>query len=297
MISLDKSSYSRRSLLRRIAALSAAGPLFRATQGELSAQARQSGPNRFSAPSDLKITDIRACLVAANFDYPIIRIDTNQGVYGLGECFAGATMAAALVLKAHLVGKNPLDIEGILGNYGRGRGIRGTAGHDFWNTGYGAVDLALHDIAGKVYGVPAWRLLGNKIRDRVLIYCDTVGSDDPKIYAQQMLARKKLGFQFFKMDLYTRMVANRPGAVVPAGEGRDRVGGPAGSGPFRQYGGYRCDPVCQGVRALQHGLGGGLAGLEGLARLQADPGGEHDQTPHRRIGLRSRGGLREPARQ
>ena len=217
MTPVEKSTCSRRSLLKRAAALSAVGPLFQATRGELSAQARQSGPNKFSSPSDLRITDLRACLVAANFDYPIIRIDTNQGVYGLGECFAGATMAAALVLKAHLVGKNPLDIEGILGNYGRGRGIRGTAGHDFWNTGYGAVDLALHDIAGKVYGVPAWRLLGNKIRDRVIIYCDTVGSEDPKIYAQQMLARKKLGFTFFKMDLYTRMVAKRPGAVMTTG--------------------------------------------------------------------------------
>ena len=37
-----------------------------------------SGVNRNSAPSQLKITDMRACTVAANYDYPIIRIDTNQ---------------------------------------------------------------------------------------------------------------------------------------------------------------------------------------------------------------------------
>jgi len=130
-------------------------------------------------------------------------------------------MAAALVLKAHLVGKNPLDIEGILGNYGRStRSIRGTAGHDFWNTGYGAVDLALHDIAGKVYGVPAWRLLGNKIRDRVVIYCDTVGSEDPKIYAQQMMARKQLGFTFFKMGPVHADGSQRPGAVERAWQPR-----------------------------------------------------------------------------
>jgi hypothetical protein len=36
------------------------------------------GPlNKFSAPSDLKITDIRALRVAANFDYPIIKMFTN----------------------------------------------------------------------------------------------------------------------------------------------------------------------------------------------------------------------------
>lgn len=211
---------NRRQWLRLAASCSALGPLFRFTAG---AQARPaSGVNKFSAPSDLKITDIRACLVAANFDYPIIRIDTNQGVYGLGECFAGSTTGSALALKAHLVGKNPLNIAGILGNYGRGPGIRGSAGHDFWNTGYGAVDLALHDISGKVYGVPAWRLLGSKLRDRILIYCDTTDSEDPKEFGRRMAARKKLGFQFFKMDLWTRLVAKRPGAVTTGGAATEK---------------------------------------------------------------------------
>ncbi|MEI9974263.1 MAG: hypothetical protein WDO73_20755 [Ignavibacteriota bacterium] len=42
--------------------------------------------NKFSAPSDLKITDIRALRVAANFDYPIIKIFTNQDVMGSAKC-------------------------------------------------------------------------------------------------------------------------------------------------------------------------------------------------------------------
>ena len=41
--------------------------------------------NTFSSPSDLKITDMRLAVVCSNYDYPIIRIDTNQGVYGIGE--------------------------------------------------------------------------------------------------------------------------------------------------------------------------------------------------------------------
>src|SRR5436190_23682733 len=39
----------------------------------------------FSRPSELKITDLRLAVVASNYDYPILRIDTNQGVYGLSE--------------------------------------------------------------------------------------------------------------------------------------------------------------------------------------------------------------------
>jgi len=33
-----------------------------------------------SRPSELRITDLRVAVVASNYDYPIIRIDTNQDV-------------------------------------------------------------------------------------------------------------------------------------------------------------------------------------------------------------------------
>jgi L-alanine-DL-glutamate epimerase-like enolase superfamily enzyme len=121
-------------------------------------QAPAAAPiNKNSAPSDLKITDMRACTVASNYDYPIIRIDTNQGIYGLGEVRDAGVKGIALILKAHILGKNPLEIESIL------RDIRQFAGQGRMGGGYSAVDMALHDIAGKVYGVAAWRLLGTRI--------------------------------------------------------------------------------------------------------------------------------------
>ncbi|MCC6863115.1 MAG: mandelate racemase/muconate lactonizing enzyme family protein, partial [Bryobacterales bacterium] len=206
----------RRSLFSLAARSAALGPLFKLTEAPAGAQAGTAGGvNKFSSPSDLKITDIRACLVASNYDYPLIRIDTNQGVHGLGECFPGSTTGSALVLKAHLVGKNPLNLPAILGHYGERRGIRNYAGQNFWGSGYGAVDFALHDIAGKVYGVPAWRLLGNKLRDRIRIYADTSPSRDPKVFGQRMLRRKNQGYTWFKMDLGTSLIAQRPGAVNP----------------------------------------------------------------------------------
>lgn len=172
--------------------------------------------NKLSAPSALKITDMRACTVAANYDYPIIRIDTNQGVYGLGEVRDAGVKGIALILKAHLLGRNPLDIGAILAS------IRPFAGQGRMGGGFSAVDMALHDIAGKVYGVPAWRLLGDKRRDKIRIYCDTTGHKDPKIYGQRMLERKKQGFTFFKMDLYTSMVEDRPGAVHENGAATEK---------------------------------------------------------------------------
>ncbi|MDZ4801034.1 MAG: mandelate racemase/muconate lactonizing enzyme family protein [Bryobacteraceae bacterium] len=188
---------------RQILATLAFPGLFRMTENLSCAQTL----NKRSAPSDLKITDMRSVLVASNYDYPIIRIDTNQGVYGLGEVRDAGREGTALVLKPHLKGRNPLQIEPILDS------IRSFAGHQRLGGGYSAVDMALHDIAGKVYNVPAWRLIGSKYRDKIRIYCDTDQSKDPKIFAERLLRRKQQGFTFFKMDLGTSLVADRPGAV------------------------------------------------------------------------------------
>jgi len=205
---MSSKTMSRRGVLAAsagVAGLASAGEAPEAQQPE------PGGVRRFSAPSKLKITDMRACTVAANYDYPIIRIDTNEGVYGLGEVRDAGVKGIALILKAHILGRNPLDLEGIL------RTIRPFAGHGRMGGGYSAVDMALHDIAGKVYGVPAWRLIGNQYRNRIRIYCDTTGHKDPKIYGARMLKRKQMGFTFFKMDLYTSLVADRPGAVHQSG--------------------------------------------------------------------------------
>ena len=209
---MQTSEWNRRRLFRTLAGAGALPSLLKLTQGTGAAQSNQrSAVNRNSAPSGLKITDVRACTVATYYDYPIIRIDTNQGVYGLGEVFAAGVKGSALMLKAHLVGRDPLDIGGIL------RDLRWSAGQNFWNTGLGAIDLALHDIAGKVYGVPVWKLVGPKLRDKVLIYCDTTGANNPKLMGERVAKRKALGFKFLKMDLYTSLVEDQPGAVFPSG--------------------------------------------------------------------------------
>ena len=199
---------TRRSLFRQAAATAAFGPLFQATKGTANPQ---QGVNRNSAPSALRITDMRACRVAANYDYPIIKLYTNQGVYGLGEVRDAGVEGIALILKHHVVGKDPLDIEGTL------RPLRQFANHARMGGGYSAVDMALHDIAGKVYGVPAWRLLGQKVRSRIRIYADTTDHKDPKVYAERMQKRKEMGITFFKMDLHSNLVADRAGALNERG--------------------------------------------------------------------------------
>jgi L-alanine-DL-glutamate epimerase-like enolase superfamily enzyme len=230
---------SRRAMLCQAALASGLGAIFtmRASSQQPGAAGRggapgQGGPpagfgggrggvrygpiNKFSSPSDLRITEIRSLRVAANFDYPIIKIDTNQGVYGLGEVRDAGNENMALAMKPLLVGRNPLDVSGIL------QSVRPYAGPGRQGGGYSAIDIALNDITGKVFGVPVWRLLGDKKRDRVRMYCDTTGSSDPKKYGERMAARKKMGFTFFKMDVTTTFVGDKPGTLDDSGVPTDK---------------------------------------------------------------------------
>src|SRR5574340_1014360 len=106
---------SRRKLISGALGGAALGSAFRLAERPAGGQTPQPAEvNRNSAPSQLKITDMRAIRIASNYDYPIIRIDTNQGVYGLGEVRDAGNEGMALILKAHILGRNPLQIEPIL---------------------------------------------------------------------------------------------------------------------------------------------------------------------------------------
>jgi len=67
--------------------------------------------NKYSAPSDLKITDMRYALTNVLGGTAIIKIETNQGVTGLGEVRDGADPRYALFLKSRLLGMNPCNVE------------------------------------------------------------------------------------------------------------------------------------------------------------------------------------------
>jgi L-alanine-DL-glutamate epimerase-like enolase superfamily enzyme len=166
--------------------------------------------NRASAPSDLKITDMRyAVVMNGGGRCPIIRIDTNQGIYGLGEVRDGATWRYAMFLKSRILGMNPCNVEMIF------KRIKQFGFHGRQAGGVCAVEMALWDIAGKAYGVPAYQLLGGKYRDRVRLYADTPTVKNPVDFAAKMKDRmQNKGYTFLKMDFGIEALANVPGALV-----------------------------------------------------------------------------------
>ena len=70
--------------------------------------------HKVPVPSDLLITDLRAATVGWNhWRFPLIRIETNQGLVGYGEVRDGASKNYALMLKRQLIGENPCNVDKI----------------------------------------------------------------------------------------------------------------------------------------------------------------------------------------
>ena len=162
-----------------------------------------------SSPSDLKITDMRYCLTAVMGGTAIIRIDTNQGIYGLGEVRDGADPRYALMLKSRILGENPCNVERIF------KIIKQFGGQARQAGGVCAVEMALWDLCGKAYNVPAWQLLGGRYRDTVRIYADTPESDDLEVFKQKVKYRTvDQGYTWLKMDVSIGVLRNIPGTLV-----------------------------------------------------------------------------------
>jgi L-alanine-DL-glutamate epimerase-like enolase superfamily enzyme len=150
----------------------------------------------YSRPSALRITDIRTATVGWNhWRFPLIRIDTNQGIYGIGEVRDGASKNYALMLKRHLIGENPCNVDKLF------RKIKQFGGHARQGGGVCGVEMALMDLAGKAYGVPAYMLAGGKFRDRIRIYCDTPNEPTGEAMGHKLKERVARGFTFLKMDV------------------------------------------------------------------------------------------------
>jgi L-alanine-DL-glutamate epimerase-like enolase superfamily enzyme len=185
-------------------------------------EAAPQNVNRNSIPSELKITDLRvATVVGAPFTCPLIRLDTNQGISGYGEVRDGSSATYALFLKSRLLGENPCSVDKIF------RKIKQFGGHARQAGGVCGVEMALWDLAGKAYGVPAFQMLGGRFREQVRLYADTTEAANATEQGKKLKARMDQGFTYLKQDFGINLLKDIPGTLTkPLGmpyAGRDTV--------------------------------------------------------------------------
>lgn len=174
--------------------------------------------NKSSNPSDLKITDMRYVTLDNGTSYTnarnvIIRIDTNQGIYGLGELRDGADPRYGLFLKSRILGLNPCNVEMIF------KIIRQFGGHGRKAGGVSGVEIALWDLVGKAYDVPVWQLLGGKYRENVRLYAYVPEHDRKNLDVNKFRedCKKRIdeqGFTWLKMHPGIQVYSDVQGTTV-----------------------------------------------------------------------------------
>jgi L-alanine-DL-glutamate epimerase-like enolase superfamily enzyme len=156
----------------------------------------------------IKITAVKAMQLKE--DRTLIRIDTDSGISGFGECGAPGPVARSVIAAYNgggrlphltLIGKDPLAIQVHFHNMfyaypQRGRQMRVLSG----------IDMALWDLAGRILNKPVSKLLGGNFRDEILLYSHAPGGDflsksEWRDRAQKLLGDPR-GFKAFKVDIH-----------------------------------------------------------------------------------------------
>ena len=115
----------------------------------------------------MKITDLKCAVIGRN---PVVRITTDEGIDGYGEVEWPKSYLKSHILfyRDFILGADPTDVERVM------LGIRRLGAFKPWGSSVSAIEMALWDIAGQAAGVPVYKLLGGKIRDKVRVYNGSV---------------------------------------------------------------------------------------------------------------------------
>ncbi len=128
-----------------------------------------------------KITDVKVMIVRGTWDWNLVRIETDQGVHGLGEAYWGYGVKDLILnqFKPLLIGEDPLNVDKLytkilMMSAGQGAiaGVTVTAAS--------GIEIALWDLAGRLLETPSVNLLGGRFRDKVRFYRTMPRVQDPE---------------------------------------------------------------------------------------------------------------------
>jgi L-alanine-DL-glutamate epimerase-like enolase superfamily enzyme len=129
--------------------------------------------NAIAAPArrKVKVTGVKVMQVRGVADWPMVKIETDAGISGIGESYWGQGVKDIILgaLRPAIIGEDPLDIDRL---YTKMVTLTSGQGSSAGSTvaAISGVEIALWDTAGKILGAPVSKLLGGQYRDQVPAY-------------------------------------------------------------------------------------------------------------------------------
>jgi len=177
-----------------------------ATAGVLSSSSQllRAMPQATTELGKVKIKDVKtAAIKIKKYKTHLVKITTDSGLYGLGEAFPKAEIAADIQdAKKQIIGEDPLQVEYLHQKMTEKLISRGSRTGSLCGAIAG-IETALWDLAGKILNVPVYVLLGGAYRDKILVYHDTDSpkSNDPAPWVEEAERSRDYGFKAMKFSL------------------------------------------------------------------------------------------------
>jgi len=164
-----------------------------------------------------KIISARVIVTSPGRNFVTLKIETDEGVYGLGDAtLNGRELAVKSYLEDHvipcLIGRDAHRIEDIWQFLYKGA---------YWRRGpvtmsaIAAVDTALWDIKGKIANLPVYQLLGGASRESVMVYGHANGKDIEETIANALIYKEQ-GYKAIRLQ------SGVPGLASTYGVSKDR---------------------------------------------------------------------------
>src|SRR4051812_30483834 len=155
----------------------------------------------------VKITDVKVMIVRGTWDWNLIKIETDSGLYGIGEAYWGWGVKDVVLnkLKGIVVGEDPLNVDKLYTKMLMQSAGAGAIG-GVTMTAASGIEIALWDLCGRILQTPVCNLLGGRFRDKVRFYRTLQivdgNVDDQAAWRAQVEAAKaeKWGWTAFKFQ-------------------------------------------------------------------------------------------------
>lgn len=183
-------------------------------------------PGRTNAPISIPNADRLAGTVFKGYRTCLVRVHTDEGAHGIGECMVRlapeATAAVVREIGEVLIGLDPVHtglawelMYSLMMNRGHQKG--------FFIEALSGIDIALWDLKGKALDRPVYELLGGPQRERIWAYASSLRFRGVDTTVQEAKEFAQAGYDAMKLKIGSDR--NRPGRDIELAEAvRDAVG-------------------------------------------------------------------------